>query len=165
METTGVQQSSQAAATAASSRNNTFGDMKTEDFFGLLVSELQNQDPFKPTDTASMISQVSQLRDVEVSSQLTDTLTNLVNSQQGLGTADLIGKYVQGVTTNANGEPQEVAGVVTGVTFTGDGKTVLELDTGQSLLSGNVLRVAADQATAEQLALAEASDQQNNTAD
>ena len=32
-----------------------FGDLNSEDFFGLLIAQLQNQDPLKPTDNQQLL--------------------------------------------------------------------------------------------------------------
>lgn len=116
--------------------------LKSEDFFRLLVTELQNQDPFKPAETADMISQVSQIRSIELSQGLTDALSQLTDQQHVAGVSELLGKYVQAQIENADGEPQTVDGIVTGLRFGSDGRTILELDTGQTVLAEDVTRVA-----------------------
>jgi flagellar basal-body rod modification protein FlgD len=113
--------------------NDAFGAMRSEDFFELLVSELQNQDPFNPNETSDMINQVSQIRSIELSSNLTSALDKMTAQQRNTGSAELIGKYVQGVLPDADGSPVPIGGVVTGVNYGGDGTVVLELDTGQQM--------------------------------
>lgn len=129
-----------AAATGVANRTS-FDQMTTEDFFQLLVAELQQQDPFEPTKTADMISQVSQIRDIEQSYHLTNTLEQLTNQQRTAGATDLLGKFVQALIIQADGSAVGIEGVVTGLRFGLDGTAVLELDTGQTIRSADVIRV------------------------
>lgn len=139
METTAIGGSGSATRNQGSAGPN---GLESEDFFELLISELRNQDPFNPNETSDMIAQVSQIRNIEVSGQLTETLTKLTESQRNLGAAQLIGKFVQGaVPQGDNGEKVDVAGVVTGVQYGRDGLVVLELDTGQTLPSQHLTTV------------------------
>jgi flagellar hook assembly protein FlgD len=129
------------AAAVGSSTSSSFNRMRTEDFFQLLVTELQQQDPFEPTKTADMISQVSQLRSMEQASQLTSTLEQLAQQQRTAGASEFLGKFVEAVVAQSDGSTQEVEGVVTGVRFNSDGLAVLELDTGQVVSITDVTRV------------------------
>lgn len=122
--------------------------MKTEDFFKIMVAEMQQQDPFEPTKTSDMITQVSQVRGIEVSGQLGDALSQLVQQQRTAGASDLIGRFVRGAQTRADGTVEEVAGVVTGVRFSPDGLAVLELDSGKTILAANVTHVSAKESAA-----------------
>ncbi|MBU0639924.1 MAG: hypothetical protein KKB50_13730 [Planctomycetes bacterium] len=115
--------------------------LKSEDFFRILVSELQQQDPFEPAKTEDMIGQVSQIRSIELSSQLTSTLKQLVQQQQTAGIGDLIGKYVEATVSGPDGSPMAVAGLVTGARFNSDGSALLELDTGVVVSTAQVTRV------------------------
>jgi len=119
--------------------------LKSEDFFRILVSELKQQDPFEPAKTADMISQVSQIRSIELSGQLTKTLQHMLGGQRSSlplqrvsGAAELIGKYVMATISTPDGSVATIEGVVTGVRFGADGVVVLELDTGQLLRADDV---------------------------
>jgi flagellar hook assembly protein FlgD len=127
------------SATAAGERG--MSSLKSEDFFNILVTELQNQDPFEPQKTSDMISQVSQIRSIELSQNLTDTLQTLSNRQQTAGVSDLLGKFVASQQFTEDGTPYYITGIVTGVRFDSDGAAVLELDTGQAVLASNVTHV------------------------
>lgn len=130
-----------AGATTATPRNRGLSGMKSEDFFRILVSELQQQDPFKPAETADMINEVSQIRGIELSSQLNSTLDKFAQSQRASGAGDLIGKYVYAVSAAEGGESLNHEGVVTGVRFGSDGAAALELDSGLSVPIDDVVRV------------------------
>ena len=62
-----------------------------------------------------MISQVSQIRSIELSGKLTDTLDLLTRQQRMSGAGELIGKFVQAISTDANGTQMLQEGVVTSV--------------------------------------------------
>ena len=117
------------------------GGMKSEDFFRILVTELQNQDPFEPAKTSDMISQVSQIRSIELSGELTDTLELLARQQRLAGTGEWIGKYVYAVTTAVDGTQTLHQGVVTGVSFDAEGQPMVELDTGEVVPATAVVRI------------------------
>lgn len=140
------------------------GSLKSEDFFRILVTEMRQQDPFEPTKTADMIGQVSQIRGIELNTQLTDTLTNLSRSQRTAGASELLGRYVIAAAPNADGSFAEVKGVVTGVRFNPDGAAVLELDSGEAVLASHVMRVTANAAAAQQQATAAATTPGDSTA-
>ena len=134
-----------AVGTTSSSAGTTsqqgMAQLNSEDFFKLLVTEMQNQDPFEPSSTSDIIGQVSQIRSIEQNGQLTETLSALTNQQRMGGASELIGKYVQAITANSDGEATLEEGVVTAVRFLMDGTAVLELDTGSAVYADDVARV------------------------
>ncbi len=138
MNTTAVGSASSATGLTTRTAAN---QMTDQDFFKLLVTELQNQDPFEPTKTADMIAQVSQIRSIETSSELMTTLQNLTAQQRTNGTSELLGKYVEATVTDAEGTKTTITGLVTGVRFESDGTAMLELDNGQAIRAVDVTRV------------------------
>lgn len=142
MPATAVNPTSSAAAlaglTQTKRQDRGIGALKSEDFFKILVTELQQQDPLNPAETSDMIGNVSQIRSIELSSQLSDTLDSLVKQQRTAGTTDMIGKYIVAFSANEAGEAQPVEGVVSSVYFGSDGSAVLELDTGQAVRAADV---------------------------
>jgi flagellar basal-body rod modification protein FlgD len=137
-------------STPSLQQRNGLASMETEDFFKILVTEMQNQDPFEPSDTSDLISQVSQIRAIEQSDTLTKTLDLLTHQQRVGGVTGLIGKYVQAIATDPDGNETLYEGVVTSVFFNADGSAVLELDTGDAIPADSVVRVT----TLDELALA-----------
>lgn len=125
--------------------------LRSEDFFRLLVTELQNQDPLKPSETADMIGQVSDIRNIEISNELTDVLTQMTQQQHTAGASELLGRFVTATMVASDGTAYQTAGVVTGVRFDPNGTAVLELDTGESVLAAAVTHVMSAE-TAETLA-------------
>jgi len=151
-----------ATGPSAGLSGGSFGQMTSADFLELLVTELKQQDPLEPSKTSDMISQVSQIRSIEQSTQLISTLQNLTQQQHTSNAGGLLGKYVEAIGVAADGSATIVSGVVTGVRFGSDGTAVLELDSGQLVLAANVTRIM----TAEQAELATtAGDDDANEAD
>lgn len=120
--------------------------MTTEDFFRLLVTELRQQDPLEPTRTSDTISNVSQIRSIEMSSTMNKTLELLARQQRGAGAADLIGKYVTATMQDDAGQSVTAAGIVTSVRFDAAGQSLLDLDTGQTVRLVDVSSIAAPDA-------------------
>ncbi len=109
-----------------------FQEMKSEDFIKIIFTELSNQDPFKPNDSAALLEQLNSIRSIESDVQLVDKLDSLVTQNQMSSAGTLIGRYVTGLTDTA----QRVSGYV--VSAHREGEDVrLQLDTG--------LRIGFDQ--------------------
>lgn len=143
MQTTGVGSSTTTAQTTAVERG--VDSMSSDDFFKLLVTELQNQDPLKPAETADMLTQVAQIRSIQNSKDLTEALDSLAQSQHLAGTSDLLGKFVTAQVPNDDGTVTETTGVVTGVRYASDGGVILELDSGQTVNAQHVVKVQANE--------------------
>jgi len=120
-----------ATGTQANAATRGLNGLRSEDFYRILVTELQQQDPLQPTDTSDLISQVSGIRSIELSSQLSSSLDALANQQRSAGAAELIGKFVSASVVDGTGQTTAISGVVTGVLFDSQGAAILELDTGQ----------------------------------
>lgn len=117
-----------------------FDELTSEEFVKILVTELTNQDPFKPNDSAQILEQLSSLRNIESQMSLQKQLQSLVLQNQIAQASGLIGKAVQGLDDQNN----RVWGVVTSVRVA-DGKALLELDTGRTLPMGRVELIAQPQ--------------------
>ncbi len=118
-----------------------FDDLSSEDFFALLIAELQAQDPLDPKDNEQLLSQMSNIRQMEQNAALTKTLETLAGEQQFGSTAGLIGNFVAGTVVDQAGLPTELRGVVIGVRFEGDGGAILELHNGHSLPAEKVEQI------------------------
>ncbi|QOJ14265.1 MAG: hypothetical protein HRU75_06275 [Planctomycetia bacterium] len=134
MTTTGIG----AAGPAVRTSERGLSSLKSEDFFRILTTELQQQDPFEPSNTSDMIGQVAQIREIELSGQMSSTLDQLGKSQRTAGLADWIGKFVAARTVGLDGAPALTSGVVTSVRVADDGAAVLELDTGAAVTAASV---------------------------
>jgi flagellar basal-body rod modification protein FlgD len=119
------------AATTASTQG--LNQMTSDDFLKVLITQLRYQDPFKPMSNEEMLSQISQIRNMEMSSTLTDSLKTLTDQQRLGSAATLIGQYVTGTVKAKDGSEKTIAGVVRGIRFEQGGKPVLDLDSGASM--------------------------------
>ena len=62
-----------------------FNGLTADDFFKLLIAQLQNQDPTEPVGNAELLQQLSAMRNLQSNTELGETLTRLADS---LGTAE-----------------------------------------------------------------------------
>jgi len=132
------------ALSSGEATTKTLTSMDSADFMKILIAQLQQQDPMNPMSNEAMVQQMATIRDMEMSYTLTETLQQMTSEQRFAGAAGLIGKYVEGVVTDAEGEETTLAGVVTGVRFTESGKAILELDTGNALPLEKLTQVQAE---------------------
>ena len=137
MATTSINPTSLVGSPSAPTTRR-FDDLKSEDFFGLLIAQLQNQDPMKPTDNQALLQQMSMIRQMEQSNTLNKSLEALAGEQRFGATSGLIGQYVAGHLTDSAGEEVTVQGLVLGVTFERDGSAVLQLHNGKQLPANKV---------------------------
>ena len=120
-------------APAAAPSQNRFSEMKSEDFIRIIFTELTNQDPFSPNDSAALLEQLNSIRSIESDMTLTNQLQALVLENQIASAGNLIGKVIGGLTA----ENQRVAGYVISVLRQGD-SVLLELDNGWQVPISNV---------------------------
>jgi len=92
-----------ALSTAGSTR-----DVGEDDFLNLLIAELQNQDPLNPTDNGQILEQISQIRSIETTTKLNETLQSVLLGQNLASASGLIEKQVRGLSDDG----QEVSGQV-----------------------------------------------------
>jgi len=143
-------------------------ELKTEDFFKLLITQLTQQDPFEPVKNQDLLNQVSSIRDMEMNTNLNATLEKLaaqgeentaasflltqtlqalaMQSDMATG-ASLIGKQITALVLPAGASPNdptveaaEVTGVVLSVKLV-DGDVKLELDSGDEVFLMDVSEV------------------------
>jgi flagellar basal-body rod modification protein FlgD len=110
-----------------------FSKMSSEDFIKIIFTELSNQDPFQPNDSAALLEQLDSIRSIEADLKLTDQLHSLVFENQLASASSMIGKFIGGLTT----DNQRVAGFVVSVIRQGDDVN-LELDNGWVVPIGGV---------------------------
>jgi len=126
-----------AGGGASPLEGNRFGELSSEEFIKVLVTELTSQDPFNPQDTTALLEQLSSLRNIESQMSLQDELGTLVNQNQLASAGGLIGRDVEGLS----GANDRVSGRVTAVRVEG-GEVQLELDSGRSLPMDRVTSIA-----------------------
>lgn len=120
-----------AGSGATGTLNNAFNQIKSEDFLQLLIQQLQFQDPLEPMTNEQLISQISQIRDMEMNTNLTRALETLTLQQQFGMSASLIGKYVESIPTEEGLAP--VRGTVASIEYQSSGEQILRLDNGAEL--------------------------------
>ncbi len=77
-----------------------FQEIGTDEFLKLIIAELQNQDPMNPTDTSDMLNQFNQIREIASNDNLTKTLEGVLLGQSISTASNLIGKLVEGMTSD-----------------------------------------------------------------
>jgi flagellar basal-body rod modification protein FlgD len=110
--------------------------LTANDFIQFLVTELQNQDPMDPTDSNQMLSQMSQIGQLESSDDLQTSLTGMVQQNQVSAASNMIGKYVEGTDQNSN----PLTGIVSAVQVTSSGVN-LTLTSGSTMPMANVTTI------------------------
>jgi flagellar basal-body rod modification protein FlgD len=97
-------------------------DVNMDEFLKLLITELQNQDPLDPMENYEILQQLSQIREIESNTRLTETL-EAVRLGQSLTTASsMIGRLIVALTDDA----EQVRGRVDRVSIV-DGQPKLNL--------------------------------------
>jgi len=119
--------------------------INAEDFMKIMIKELQQQDPTEPVSSKDLLTQISQISNLQSATELSQTLKDLAASQKLGSASSLLGKVVHGVTS----EGKDLSGMVTGVKLEND-NVYLELDSGEQMDMNYVTEVYgkdADMAT------------------
>jgi flagellar basal-body rod modification protein FlgD len=118
--------------------NSKRSQLKAEDFIKMMLTQLQNQDPTEPAKNDQLLAQMSQIGQLQTSTQLQDSLKGLVLQNQVGSAANLIGKSVEGLESNTD---DPISGTVTSIKVKDDGVS-LELDNGKSLEMSRVTAIS-----------------------
>lgn len=120
--------------------NNDLRDVSVDKFLDLLLAEMQNQDPLNPMDNSEMVQQISQIREISATNQLTDTLNSVLLGQSVSTASSLIGKQISALTDDA----KNVEGVVDRVSMEKDkqdeSKRVIRVYIGDNKIDLNNIR-------------------------
>ena len=108
--------------TTSTSTSSSINQLELDDFLDLMIAELQNQDPLNPLENDELLAQISQIREIGASEQLTETLDAVLLGQNITSATNLIGADV--VALNEAG--QRISGNVQVVTIV-DGEPQLSL--------------------------------------
>jgi flagellar basal-body rod modification protein FlgD len=111
--------------------------LQPTDFIKMMITQLQNQDPLQPSSSDQLLAQMSQIGQLQSSTQLQDSLKGLVLQNQIGAAGNLIGKSVEGT----NDQDQPITGIVDSVRVGQDG-VYLELHNGQELSMAKVSKIA-----------------------
>ena len=137
-----------ASSAEASQATNAFAALGSQEFLKLLIAQISNQDPLEPMGNAELLAQLSSIREIELSSTLTDTLRELTGQDRFTSASSLIGKYV---TSPPGADGLIHRGIVVGVRFAGGGSPLLQLSDGTEVAVENVLTVESPVRAAESL--------------
>ncbi len=105
-----------ASAAGSTTRASGFSNVDSDQFMQLLLAELRNQDPLEPMKNSDMVQQMSQIRNIGATDQLTSTLSTLRESQELVTASGLIGQKVEGLADDSSA----IDGVVDRITVETD---------------------------------------------
>lgn len=119
-----------------------------DDFLKLLITQLQMQDPLQPMQDKEFISQMATFTSLEQTNNMTNLLTQFVQSQtQNLlsSQAEVIGKTITWTDqTDDTNDEQTLSGIVQAVTLK-DGKLLYVTQDGQEVDPQEVIRIEVTQ--------------------
>lgn len=121
-------------------------DLGSSDFFQLLITQILNQDPLQPTSNEDLLKQIASIREIELSSTLTESLQKLTGQQHLSAASSMIGQFV---TSVPKGDGTVDRGLVTAVRFADGGTPVLQLSTGAEVSLDQVGLLQSPQQAAE----------------
>lgn len=102
-----------AAGSTSSGSSDAFSNITSNDFLQMMIAQLQNQDPMNPMDDSQLLQQISQIRDIQASTELTSTLGNLTVGQNLASASALISKNVTALDSSGN----DISGIVQSVSM------------------------------------------------
>ena len=150
MTTTSLTNTNTSTPTATTSTNangtqlaTSSGQLTANDFINMMVTQLQNQDPLNPTSSSDLLNQMSQIGQLQSSTQLSSSLQTMTLQSNIASASNMIGKTVSGL--DENGAP--LSGQVTAV-HVANNQVSLDLDSGQTVDLQNITDVAPSAATA-----------------
>lgn len=143
-----IQPASSQASGVVEKKSQSPADLGSGDFFQLLITQILNQDPFQPTTNEDLLKQISSIRDIELSSTLTDSLQRLSGQQNSSAASSMIGQYATSIPAQ---DGAISSGLVVAVRFANGGQPVLQLSSGAELTLDQVARIEPAQQAAEAL--------------
>ncbi|GGA45517.1 flagellar hook assembly protein FlgD [Sphingomonas psychrolutea] len=118
----GINRSTTSNAAAAVKSSSSLG---TSDFLKLLTAQLQNQDPFSPTDNSQMVAQLAQITSTSGITDINTTLKSIQTKLGGTSTADAlayVGKTI--LTEGSTAYGRATGGIAGAVELDGDATDV-----------------------------------------
>lgn len=120
--------SANSGLASGAAQPNRLGELDSQQFLGIILAELQAQDPLAPNDTSALVQQLSSVRSIESDLALTEKLEALVADNRLASATSLVGRRVEGVDESG----QMVIGTV-GAVRTRDGSPTLLLQDGSTI--------------------------------
>jgi flagellar basal-body rod modification protein FlgD len=113
-------------------------ELKADDFIKMMITQLQNQDPMEPAKNEQLLTQMSQIGQLQASTDLQTSLKQLVLQNNLSSAGSMIGKLVEGLDDRG----AAMDGVVTAVAVE-KGQIYLELDSGKRMGLSNVTAITS----------------------
>lgn len=113
-------ESTEGTTTKTSSSKSNSANKTTDEFMGILMAQLTNQNPLEPMDDTAMVSQMVQMNTLTELQKISAAMTAMSQSNQFVSATNLMDKTV----TYLNADQEPVTGVVSGVTM-GESKIFL----------------------------------------
>lgn len=126
--------SANSSVPVVSQEETGFNALSAENFLEMMIVQLQNQDPLEPTGNEELLNQISQMRSLQSSTELSEVLTTVNSQQQLTSAASLIGRTVTGTASSNQGTEQTIEGVVERA-FISDGQAYVGLESGDLALN------------------------------
>lgn len=117
-------------------QNNAFAELSSAEFINILITELTQQDPFAPNDSAAILDQLSSLRNIESQLNFQKQFQSLIDQNAVTSASGMIGQLVKGIDTNN----QQVEGIVQSLIIE-NGKPIFKLSDGSRLDADRVTDV------------------------
>jgi flagellar basal-body rod modification protein FlgD len=125
------------STTTSGTSTNPSLKLQPTDFLNMMITQLQNQDPLNPTSSSELLSQMSQIGQLQSSNNLQSSLQSFGLQTSIASASSMMGKTVQGLDANSN----PITGVVTSVQVA-SGNVSLSLDNGNSLPLASVTSIS-----------------------
>ncbi|WP_010184710.1 flagellar hook assembly protein FlgD [Sphingomonas sp. PAMC 26605] len=106
--------SSTASTTANAAVNSSSTTLGTSDFLKLLTAQLQNQDPFSPTDNSQMVAQLAQITSTSGIADMSTTLKAIQTKLNGPSTADALSYVGKTILTEGSTAYGRTSGGIAG---------------------------------------------------
>ena len=110
---------------------NALTNLTPDDFLQMLITQLKNQDPLNPTNSDQILQQVSEIDNIEATTNLSSSLNSVATDQGFQAASGLIGMQVTGVDSSGN----PVSGTVDRASFA-NGSASLNVGSQTMPLSG-----------------------------
>jgi flagellar basal-body rod modification protein FlgD len=128
-----------AHTTSSKTTDRLPGELSIDQFLKILISELKNQNPLEPMKNTELMAQMTQVKNLEATTQLTEELGRLKANLDLGSAASLIGKLVRGNAADGT----KVEGRAEGLVIE-DGKVKLVVNNSPLLPLENVEQVAEE---------------------
>jgi len=135
----GIKTTASTAATTATSKST--GTLGQAEFLKLMTAQMQNQDPFNPTDNTQMIAQMAQFSSVAGIAEMNTTLQGIATKLNATSTTDALGYVGKTVLTAGNTAYPRSSGGIAGAIELGADATAVDVTIADA--SGNVVHQGA----------------------